>query len=755
MQGTSILGTRVQRVEDPKLLTVGGSYVADIDVPGAAHVVYVRSPIAHASITSIDTSAARLAPGVVAVFTADDLDLPALPPFPFVDQRLVRPRLAQGSVRYVGDPVVAVVAETHAQAVDAADLVEINYDPRPVVVDVEDALAPDAPKILPEIESNVAAQIPAGDPADFSGCDVVVEQRIVNSKLAPVPMEPRAMAVSWGDDGRVTVYACTQMPHMSRMVLAAHNGFAESDVRVVTPDVGGGFGSKFGAGVEESLLPVIAKKVGRPLRWVETRTESMLNLPHGRAQIHRAKIGGTRDGRILAYQLDVTQDAGAYPNFAGMMPQMTRTMTSGVYDIRSVEFSSSTVATNTVPIGAYRGAGRPEAAAAIERMVDLFAAEVGLDPIEVRRRNFIAPASFPHTTPTGANYDSGAYEAALDKVLAAAGYDDLRAEQARRRASGDQRLLGIGVAVYVEITNPDGGGEFGSIEVHDDGRAIVRTGTSSHGQGHETAFAMVASDITGIPIERIEVHHGDTDEIKWGGGTGGSRSLQAGGSAVQRASQDLVELAREKAANLLEAAVEDVVLDTGDGEFHVSGAPGARRVGWGEVAAAEPSRSLFAEFDFTPGGATFPFGAHVAVVEIDAETGRVEVVRFVAVDDAGRVINPLLLEGQIHGGLAGGIGQALMEEFRYDEDGNPLTATLADYGILSAAELPSFEVHEMETPTDRNPLGAKGIGESGTIGSTPAVQNAVCDALAHLGVRHVDMPFTAERVWRAIHAAAR
>jgi carbon-monoxide dehydrogenase large subunit len=534
------------------------------------------------------------------------------------------------------------------------------------------------------------------------------------------------------------------------MVMAGVNGLEESAVHVITPDVGGGFGSKFGALPEETLLPWLATAVGRPVRWVETRTESMLNLPHGRAQFHRAKLGGTRDGKLLVYELDVIQDAGAYPNISGMLPLMTMTMASGVYDIPNVTYSARTVATNTVPTGAYRGAGRPEAAAAIERMVELFAAEAGLDSIDVRRKNFIAPAAFPFTTPTGANYDCGAYEAALDIVLRESGYAGLRAEQARRRAAGETKLLGLGLAVYVEITNPDGSGEFGSIEVRADGTAVVLCGTSSHGQGHQTAYAMLAAEVTGIPMDKIEVRQGDTDEIRSGGGTGGSRSLQAGGSAVMKASEELVDLAREKAAQLLEADPADVVLDTSRGVFHVAGSPAAVNVGWADIASAEESRSLLAQADYTPGGATFPFGAHLAVVEVDAETGRVEVVRFVAVDDAGRILNPLLVEGQIHGGLAGGIAQALMEEFRYDEDGNPLTATLADYGIISAAELPSFEVHELETPTDRNPLGAKGIGESGSIGSTPAVQNAVCDALVHLGVRHIDIPLTAEKVWRAI-----
>jgi carbon-monoxide dehydrogenase large subunit len=433
------------------------------------------------------------------------------------------------------------------------------------------------------------------------------------------------------------------------------------------------------------------------------------------------------------------------------MPMMTRTMASGCYNLPKIEYSSQAVLTNTTPVGAFRGAGRPEAAAAIERMIELFATKAGVDALEVRRKSFIRPEQFPYTTPTGASYDVGAYQSALDVALAAAGYDDLRAEQAARRARNEGPLMGIGIATYVEITNPAGGGEFGAIEVHSDGSATVRTGSSPHGQGHATAWSMIASDLTGIAMERIKFVYGDTDLVPRGGGTGGSRSLQAGGSAVKVATEMLVDRARGLAADLLEANVDDIVLDRDSGSFHVAGTP-TRSRSWADLAsaAADQDRALAEEVDFMPTGATFPFGTQIAVVDIDIETGNVRVRRLIGVDDAGRVLNPMLLDGQIHGGMASGIGQALIEQIRYDDDGNPLTSNFADYGIISMTELPSFELHEHETPTPRNPLGAKGIGESGTIGATPAVQNAVCDALAHLGIEHIDMPFTPERMWRAL-----
>ena len=479
----------------------------------------------------------------------------------------------------------------------------------------------------------------------------------------------------------------------------------------------------------------------------------MVSMGHGRGQVQTVTLGGTRDGQLLAYRLEILQDGGAYPHMGAILPFAGRIMASGVYDIPSVEFSSRSVATNTTPTGAYRGAGRPEATAAIERAIDLFAAEAGLDPAEVRRRNVVAPDAFPFTTPTGTVYDSGDYGTAIDKALEAAGYEQLRAEQARRRAEGDRRLLGIGVSCYVEITGVMGGPEYGSVELLPDGGARVVTGSTPYGQGHVTAWAMLVEARTGIPMDRVEVVYGDTDLVPSSEVTGGSRSLQIAGSAVHVASGMLVEMATERAADLLEAAPQDVVLDAGSGRFHVVGSP-AVSVGWDDVAltldGAEP---MLAVSDFAAPGPTFPFGAHVAVVEVDADTGKVDLLRMVACDDAGVILNPLLVDGQVHGGLAQGAAQALFEQVVYDDDGNPLTTTFADYSLPSAAELPSFERIELQTPTPVNPLGAKGIGESGTIGATPAVQSAVIDALAHLGVRHLDMPLTPEKVWRAITSA--
>jgi carbon-monoxide dehydrogenase large subunit len=482
----------------------------------------------------------------------------------------------------------------------------------------------------------------------------------------------------------------------------------------------------------------------------------MMALGHGRAQVQDITIGGTRDGRVTHCRLDVVADAGASADIGSVLPAvMTRPMASGVYDIANIECRSRSVVTNTCPIVAFRGAGRPEATAAIERAIDMFAAELGRDPAEIRRINLIAPFSEPYETAIGQSYDVGDYVGALDRVLAAAGYDELRAEQSRRRDAGTGPLLGIGVSIYVEITNAIPGPESASIEVAADGSAVVYTGTSPHGQGHETAWAMIAAERTGIPLSAVRVVWGDTDAVRTGGGTFGSRSLQAGGAAVDAATAELVEVARKLAADHLEADVADVVLDIDRGCFHVAGTP-AMAMTWGDVAAAasEGGDKLAATQALEYSGSSFPFGAHVAVVEVDAETGQVRLVRHIACDDAGRILNPLLLEGQLHGGIATGAAQALMEEVRYDEDGNPVTSNFADYAMISAAELPSFELVPMETPTPLNTLGAKGVGESGTIGSTPAVQSAVVDALAHLGVRHVDMPATPERIWRAIGDAS-
>ncbi|HET6811556.1 MAG TPA: xanthine dehydrogenase family protein molybdopterin-binding subunit [Acidimicrobiales bacterium] len=760
----SILGNRVLRKEDPKFLTVGGSYVDDMRLEGAVHVVYVRSTMAHARISAIDTSEAERAPGVLAVYTAANCDLAPMPPgAPFAPPAMARPWLADGVVRFVGDMVAAVVAETREQAVDAAEMVFVDYDPLPAVVDPEQALTGDT-LLFPDAGTNVAITMPKDlaavgmmpegerDESLFDGCDVVVRQRIVNQRVAPCPLEVRASVATWASDGRLTYWSSNQAPHGVKATVQSSFGLDESQVRVIAPDVGGGFGAKIGGYPEELFTIWAAKQLGRPVRWTETRSESMNTLGHGRAQVQEIELGGSRDGKLQAYRLTVVQDSGAYPNLGAFLPMFTRTMLTGVYEIPKVEFSSRSVATNTNPIVAYRGAGRPEATAAIERAMDVFAAEIGIDPAEVRRRNLIPSEAFPYTTPTGTTYDIGDYGRALDLVLESAGYDQLRKEQAARRKSGEPRQLGIGTSVYVEITNGMPGSEFGAVEILPDGKARIRTGTSAHGQGHATAWSMLVSEALGIPMEDIEFVQSDTDKVPRGVGTFASRSLQSGGVAVHQASEEVLVKARQLAAELLEANPDDVVLDKVAGRFHVAGTPAVGR-SWGELVEASGDAGLAAEVDFTAPGPSFPFGAHVAVVEVDTDTGLVDVVRMVAVDDAGRMVNPLLVEGQVHGGLAQGVAQALLEEVVYDADGNPLTGNLADYAMVSATELPSFERIPMETPTPLNPLGVKGVGESGTIGSTPAVQNAVVDALSHLGVRHVDMPTTPQRVWQALSQA--
>ncbi len=747
----SILGNRVVRKEDPALLTTGGNYVDDIAVDGALHVVYVRSMVAHGNITSIDVTEARTAPGVVDVVTNADLTIGDIKPFMLLNQSLTRPVLARERVRYVGEPIVAVVAETRAAAVDAAELVIVDIEPLPVIIDPRDALADDAIHLFPQIATNVAMHSDHnGEPISFANCDVVVTQTTVNQRLAPAPIENRS-AIAWWEDGRLVLELGCQGTHPIRNTVSEIYGLEHDQMRVICPDVGGGFGAKAHAAPEAVVLGELSRRTGRPVRWTETRSENMTGMGHGRGQIQTVTLGGTKDGDLLAYKIEILQDAGGYPNMGAILPYATRIMATGVYDIPAVEVSSKSVATNTTPTGAYRGAGRPEASAALERAVDLFADEAGLDPAEVRRRNFVQPDAFPFTTPTGTIYDSGNYEESLNRALAAAGYNELLEEQASRRASGDRRLMGIGIATYVEITGAGVGSEYGSVEVLADGSARVVTGSNPYGQGHITSWSMLVSDQTGIPLDRIEVVYGDTDLVPTGETTGGSRSLQIAGSAVFDATGKLVEIARQRAADLLEANPADIVLDTDTARFHVAGTP-AVSLGWEDIGAtsSDEANQLFALSDFTASGPTFPFGTHVAVVEIDSDTGKVELRRMIACDDAGVILNPLLVDGQVHGGLAQGISQALFEEVRYDEDGNPLSTTLLDYLMPSAAEFPQFERVELETPSPINPLGAKGIGESGTIGSTPAVQNAVVDAVSHLGIRHIDMPLTPERVWRAI-----
>ena len=753
-----MIGQRVVRTEDPALLTGHGTFIDNLDIPGAVHVVYVRSPMAHARITGIDADEARDAPGVLGVFTNADIDLG---PFPLdiglLPTTFPRSALAGDVTRYVGEPIAAIVAETREQATDAVQMVVVDYDVLPSAVTVTQSLA-DEVVLFPEHGTNVCVSMPARAPVDFSACEVVVTADIVNQRVAPAPLEARVSASRWEADGRLTHWQAGQGAHPIQERLCAWYQLDVSQVHVITPDVGGGFGAKAFNYPEETLVPWLARAVGRPVRYTETRSESMNGLGHGRAQTQHLTIGGSRDGRVTAYQLDVVQDAGAYPRMGAFLPFMTRVMLTGVYDIAAADLNATAVLTNTVPTVAYRGAGRPEAAAAIERAMDLFAAEIGMDPVEVRRRNLVAADRFPFTTVTGTTYDSGDYEGGLDALLAAVDYSALRAEQQVRRARGDVLQLGIGVSVYVEITAMSGGGELGQVEViaglpGEDVSVRVITGTTPYGQGHRTTWAMLVADKLGVPMDRVTVIHGDTDLVASSSITGGSRSVQLGGTNVTRAATVVADQARGIAARLLEADVADVVIT--DGMFHVVGAPAISGT-WAEVAAvaAADSTPLFGEGDFNQAGGTFPSGAHLAVVELDTETGRAVLKQLVAVDDAGRIINPLLAEGQVHGGLAQGVAQALFEEVVYDEDGNPLTSTFADYGIPSAAELPSFVTVHVETPSPLNDLGAKGIGESGTIGATPAVQSAVIDAVAHLGVRHIDMPCTSQRVWIALQEAA-
>ncbi|MFW3171799.1 xanthine dehydrogenase family protein molybdopterin-binding subunit [Geodermatophilus sp. CPCC 206100] len=753
----SILGTRVVRTEDPLFLTRGATYTDDLvddRLAGALHATFVRSTVAHGRVLSVDASAAREAPGVVAVYTAQECtDLTPIPAgLPMVPPAMHRPWLATDKVRFVGDIVAVVLTEERYQGEDAAELVAVDIDPLPAVVTTADAARNDV-LLFEEAGTNVAAEFGGPPPEDFfAGCEVVVRQAMRNQRVAPVPLETRAAAAAWGEDGRVTIWCTNQGAQQAKGEIAGWLGADPAQVHLITPDVGGGFGAKIGADPEYAFVAWMAQRVGRPVRWTENRSENLLGMLQGRGQDQVVTIGGRRDGTIEAYAIHVDQEAGGYPRVGVILPTLTMLMASATYAFPKVHASARVLVNNATSIGAYRGAGRPEATAAVERAVDMFATEIGMDPAEVRRKNLVPSFSEPHTTPSGATYDSGEYEAALEKALEAAGYGELRAEQARRRERGDVRQLGIGLSTYVEITGADtglGAAESAELEVHPDGTATVLTGTSPHGQGHATAWAMLASDQLGIPVEKITVLHGDTDRIPRGGGTMGSRSLQQGGAAVHQAATELVELAKQRAAEQLEADPADLEVDLTSAGLSVRGTPGAG-ITFAQLAENEP---LIVQTRFEAAAPTFPFGAHVAVVEVDTESGKAELQRLVAVDDAGIIVNPLLAEGQRHGGFAQGVAQALLEEVLYDADGNPQTSTLADYPFVSATELPSFELVDMATPTPINPLGAKGIGEAGTIGSTPAVHNAVIDAVSHLGVRHIDMPTTPMKVWRAIQQA--
>ena len=761
----SILGTEVRRVEDSELMRGAGSYVDNLDIPDALHVTFVRSPLAHARIERIDTAEAKAAPGVRAVYTAEDLNIAPQPgPIP-LNPQTARPPLAVGKVRFVGDVVAAVIADTKAQANDAAELVLVDYDPLDAVVDLEAALDPESPLQFEELGSNIAAGEREPDGEDpLEGSDVVVRVTMRNQRLAPMPMEPNAMvAVPRGaaspnneaGDYDVTVYVASQGAHMARMLLAGALGLDPERMRVITPHVGGAFGAKIGAQTEHMVAVAAALKLGRPVKWVETRSENAVSMMHGRGQQDWVELGLRRDGTIVGLRLNVLTDCGAYGGFNGFLGIVfTRMMAAGVYRIPKISYNVAAVLTNTATMGAFRGAGRPEATELLERIVDMAAMELDIDPAELRRRNFIRPDEFPYTTVVGTQYDNGDYELPLGKAMELADYDSLRAEQARRRENGDPKQLGIGLASYVEVTGAGNFSEYSSVEVHSDGTATIKVGTSAHGQGHATSFGMIVADRLGIPMENIRFVQSDTAQVPHGGGTMGSRSLQIGGGAVNRAAEVVLQSARELAADLLEADVDDIEVSD-EGELGVAGVPD-QRISWSKLsqAAAERGKPLAVELDWQQeGGSTFPFGTHLSVVEVDTETGKVTPLKHYAVDDCGRLLNPMIVAGQQHGGLAQGMAQTLWEHFVYDADGNPITATMTDYTIPTAADLPWFDVSNTETPTPHNPLGAKGIGESATVGSTPAVHNAIVDAVSHLGIRHIDLPCTPQAVWRAIQDA--
>jgi len=752
---TSIFGSAVLRSEDPRFLRGAGRYVENLPIEGALRAVFVRSMMAHARLGALDVAAVASMPGVAGVFTAEDLDLQPMAPGGVLSEAFARPLLARDRARFVGEAIAVVVAETPAHAEDAAELLLPEYEPLAAVTDPEQALDPESALLFPEHGSNLANEFEEGqDEGDpLEGAEVVVRARFVNQRVAPAPLEVNAAAVV-PEDGGLTIWASTQVPFDIRSEVAEAVGLDQEKVRAIAPDVGGGFGAKIAPYPEQMLLAAIAMRLGRAVRWVESRSESMLALTHGRGQVQYVEMGARRDGTIVGLRADVIADLGAYPGHGIFLPPLTHQMASGVYRIPRISFRGRSVVTNTTPIAPYRGAGRPEAAALIERAVDLLAAELDIDPSEIRRRNLIEPDAFPHTTATGAVYDSGNYEAALDAALERSGYAELREEQRARRERGDVRQLGIGLSTYVEVTGFTSH-EFGSVEAHPDGTFTVRSGISPHGQGHETSLAQIASGTLDVPFACVRVVHSDTGEVEKGDGTYGSRSLQLGGSAVLKATEALLEKAHRLATHLLGVPEADALEG---GRFGTA----ERSLTWGELAEAaqDPERlphgmepGLRAASEFRQRESTYPFGAHVSVVEVDTETGEARPIRHIAVDDCGRILNPMLVRGQVHGGLGQGIGQAMYESFTYDELGTPLNGTFATYGFPSAAELPSFETSHTETPTPNNPLGVKGIGESATIGSTPAVQNAVVDAVSHLGVRHIDLPLSPERVWSAIRAA--
>lgn len=763
------MGQKVKRTEDPRLIQGLAHYVDDIKLADTLHVVILRSQYAHARINSIDTAAARSAPGVAAVYTGSDVDgkvgyVPCAAALPGLNVPKY-PVLAQGKVCFVGQPVAAIVATDKYLARDAMDLIEVDYDPLDAVVDAEAAARQDSPVIHDEFGSNIAFEHSAGTgdiDAAFAAADKVITQKLNHQRLAPISIEPRGvMAHYLPGEQQMTLWSSTQIPHLMRTQVAIMLGMPENRLRVIAPEVGGGFGCKLNVYSEEALLGWISMQLHKPVKWIEGRRENLAATIHGRAQVGTVEVAVKNDGTLLGLRYNVTADLGAYLQLlTPAIPTLTGLMLSGCYRIPAIQMNCTGVFTNKMSTDAYRGAGRPEATYLVERVMNIVAMELGMDPVDLRRRNFPSPDEFPFQTATGLAYDSGDYNQALDKALAMAEYDKLREEQVAARADG--RLIGIGVSTYVEICAmgpsialPAGGWESATVRVEPTGKVTVLTGVSPHGQGEETAFAQIVGDMLGVDINDVLVVHGDTSIVQYGIGTFGSRGLAVGGAALVHATEKVVAKARRLAAHMMEA--DEASLSFENGKF--VGAPDDRSMTIQEVAlAAHVAHNIPEDFEpglvathfFEPKNFTFPSGTHICSVEVDRETGEISILRYIAVDDCGNQINPLIVAGQVHGGIAQGLAQALFEEVVYDESGQLLTGSLMDYAVPKAHQLPRYELDHTVTPTPVNPLGAKGVGEAGTIGSTPCIANAVIDALAPFGVKHVDLPLRPEKLWKAM-----
>jgi carbon-monoxide dehydrogenase large subunit len=768
---TKYVGKAMKRKEDPRLIQGLAHYVDDIQMQGMLYMAVVRSPYAHARIRSVDVSKARTAPGVVDVLTGEDVrgvigSVPCAAVLPDL-KPATRPVLATDKVRFVGEPVAVVVASDRYAARDAVDLVEVDYDPLPVVVDPEKAITKGATLLYEQFGDNVAFrwQLEGGDVAKaFQQADRVVQQRMVNQRLIPVAMEPRGTVADYKPgEKKLTVWSSTQIPHALRTQIAAMLKVPEFSVHVITPEVGGAFGSKLNVYAEEALVAHLAMRLLKPVKWIETRRENFQNTIHGRDQINYMELAVKRDGRILGIRCKILADLGAYYQLlTPLIPTLTGLMICGSYKIPAVKIEIIGVLTNKMATDAYRGAGRPEATYFIERAIDVVAAELKKDPIEVRRKNFPQPKEFPYATPTGLVYDSANYQKSLDKVLKLSNYTKLRKEQAALRKKG--RLIGIGISTYVEIcamgpsiAMAGGGWESATVRIEPSGIVNVLTGASPHGQGQETSFAQIGADMLGISPEDVEIIHGDTAVVPYGIGTFGSRGTAVGGTAVYRALEKLREKLAKLAGHLM--SVEPQKLGFGNHKVFVKADP-SKSMNFGEVVSAaylaktlppgmEPG--LDATYFFEPSNFTFPFGAHVCVVEVDRETGNVELQKYFAVDDCGNVINPLLVEGQVHGGIVQSVGQALLEEAVYDEQGQLISGELTDYALPRAEDIPRMVLGRTVTPSPVNPMGVKGVGEAGTIGATPAIVNALVDALSPLGVKHVDLPLKRERIWQILN----